>query len=341
MPTIKDVAQEAGVSIATVSYVLNNKTEMVSAETQRLVLETARRMGYRPNITARNLQSSRTGLIGYAWHRIPGDEPHWLLDQFIYYLAQAVEAAGYHLLTFTHPTDAPTPMYDDLIRSGRLDAFVLTETNTHDPRIRFLVERSFPFVSFGRSDDDLRFDWVDTDGVAGMSAAVEHLVQLGHRRIAFFGWPPGSLAGDYRLEGYLKGMQAADLTIPPNGLIRSDYQDDVIARTFTRWSQQADDERPTAVIAVSDYVAVAVMRAAEQFGYQIGRTLSVVGFDDASILKYVQPGLTTLRQPIPQITQALVAILDAALQGRAWQPPQRLFAPQLIKRASSAPPPGG
>lgn len=338
MPTIKDVAQEAGVSIATVSYVLNNKTEMVSAETQRHVLATAKRLGYRPNITARNLKSSRTGLIGYAWHRMPSDQPHWLMDQFIYYLAQAVEAAGYHLLTFTHPPDDPTSMYDDLMRSGRLDGFVITETNNHDERIRFLVERGFPFVSFGRSGDALKFDWVDTDGVAGMRTAVEHLVELGHRRIAFFGWPENSLAGDFRLEGYLKGMSAAGLTIPREGLIRSTYHDDTVLRTFACWAQMPRAEQPTAVIAVSDDVAISVMRAAEMFGYQIGRTLSVVGFDDTSVLKYVQPGLTTLRQPIPQITQALVMMLDANLQGRDTLPPQRLFAPELIKRASSAPP---
>lgn len=339
MPTIKDVAKAAGVSIATVSYVLNNKTEMVSPETQRHVLATAKRLGYRPNITARSLQSSRTGLIGYAWHRIPSDQPRWLMDQFIYYLAQAVEASGYHLLTFTHPLDDPTSMYDDLMRSGRLDGFVITETNNHDQRIRFLVEQGFPFVSFGRSGDDLEFDWVDTDGVAGMRAAVDHLVELGHRRIAFFGWPENSLAGDFRLEGYLQGLNAAGLTVPRNGLIRATYQDDVILRTFACWAEMPRAEQPTAVIGISDEVAIAVMRAAEQFGHQIGHTLSVVGFDDTAVLKYVQPGLTTLRQPIPQITEALVAMLDANLQGRDWQPPQRLFAPELIKRESSAPPP--
>jgi DNA-binding LacI/PurR family transcriptional regulator len=339
MPTIKDVAQEAGVSIATVSYVLNNKTEMVSAETQRHVLATAKRLGYRPNITARNLQSSRTGLIGYAWHRMPSDEPHWLMDQFIYYLAQAVEALGYHLLTFTHPQNDPTSMYDDLMRSGRLDGFVLTETNNHDQRIRFLVDRGFPFVSFGRSGDELDFDWVDTDGVAGMRAAVEHLVELGHRRIAFFGWPENSLAGDFRLEGYLQGLNAAGLTVPQNGLVRSAYHDDIIGRTLACWGEMTHDQRPTAAIGISDEIAINVMRAGVTFGYEIGHTLSVVGFDDTSILKYVQPGLTTLRQPIPQITQALVAMLDANLQGRDWQPPQRLFAPDLIKRESSGPPP--
>jgi LacI family transcriptional regulator len=82
MPTIKDVARKAGVSIATVSYALNNRTEMISADTLRHVVETAEQLGYRANVTARNLQSNRTGLIGYAWHNSPGNETHWMMDQF-------------------------------------------------------------------------------------------------------------------------------------------------------------------------------------------------------------------------------------------------------------------
>ena len=119
MPTIKDVAKRAGVSIATVSYALNDKLDMVSEETRRQVLSTAREMGYRPNVTARNLQAKSTGLIGYAWHIAPEElESSPMMAQFMFHLAQAVEAAGYHMLTFTHPADEPVEVYDDLIRLG-------------------------------------------------------------------------------------------------------------------------------------------------------------------------------------------------------------------------------
>ena len=107
MPTIKNVAKQAGVSIATVSYVLNDKLDMVSEDTRQQVLSTAREMGYRPNVTARNLQAKSTGLIGFAWPIAPEElESAPMMARFMCHLAQAVEAAGYHILAFTHPADA-------------------------------------------------------------------------------------------------------------------------------------------------------------------------------------------------------------------------------------------
>lgn len=338
MPTIKEVAQAAGVSIATVSYVLNNKTDMVSAKTARLVLETAERLGYRPNITARNLQSSRTGLIGYAWHTLPGEEPHWLMDRFIYYLAQAAEEVGYHLLTFTHPYSDSIRVYDELMRAGRLDGFVLSETNTGDSRIPFLLEKQFPFVSFGRSDPHLAFEWVDTDSIAGTRQAVEYLAELGHRRIAFCGWNEDSLTGNFRYEGYQSAMLERGLSIPSHYITRGVYGDEHLREAFAQWTALPRIEQPTALVAVSDYVAITAMRVAVEYGFRIGETLSIVGFDDTPVGTYVTPTLTTLRQPLRTITSALIQMLEAILQKEPYDPPQRLFPPELIIRASSGAP---
>jgi DNA-binding LacI/PurR family transcriptional regulator len=339
MPTIKEVAQEAGVSIATVSYVLNNKTEMVSVETARLVLATAQRLGYRPNVTARNLRSSRTRLIGYAWHTFPGEEPHWLMDRFLYSLAHSAESRGYHLLTFTHPHDEPLPVYDDLILSGRLDAFVLSETNFGDPRIPFLIDKGFPFASFGRTDASLDFPWVDTDSYTGIRHAVDYLVGLGHHRIAFFGWNEDSLTGNLRLAGYHDAMARHRLTTPTEYLTRGILGDEHIPEAFECWSHLPRSQQPTAVVCASDYIAVVTMRIAAHYGHQIGRTLSVVGFDDAPVGKYVTPALTTLRQPLRAIASALVDMLHAQLEKTDFELPARLFSPELIIRESSGAPP--
>src|SRR4051812_1997192 len=111
MPTIKDVAREAGVSIATVSYVLNNKTEAISEDTRSRVWTAVRTIGYRPNVTARNLRSSRSHLIGYAWHVVHAEQVNTVLDRFTYSLAACAERAGYHMMTFTFPQDDPIPVY--------------------------------------------------------------------------------------------------------------------------------------------------------------------------------------------------------------------------------------
>jgi DNA-binding LacI/PurR family transcriptional regulator len=338
MPTIKDVAKEAGVSIATVSYVLNDRKDMVSEKTRVHVLETAKRLGYRPNIIARNLQSSRTKLIGYAWHINPLDQPTSVMDQFIYTLAQSVEAAGYHLLTFTYKSADPVAIYDDLIRSGRVDGFVLADTVVDDPRVRHLLEQNFPFVSFGRANEEWDFNWVDTDGQAGMVEATAYLQSLGHRRIAFLGWPSDSLSGNFRLQGYLDAMAEAGCDVPEHYIIHNDYSENSLEQAFHFWHQLSKDQQPTALLSVSDFVAVNAMRTAEQFGYRIGETLSIVGFDDAPFVRYLQPGLTTMSQPFRYISDLLVENLDNIIQEGRSERLQKLIIPELIVRGTSGVP---
>ncbi len=340
MPTIKDVAKAAGVSIATVSYVLNDKREMVSEPTREHVLSTAREMGYRPNITARNLQANRAGLIGYAWQIAPEElESSPMMAQFMFYLAQAVEAAGYHMLTFTHPPDDAIAVYDDLIRSGRIDGFVLAETRQADPRVAFLLESGVPFVSFGRTNNSWEFPWVDTDGRAGMRCAVEYLAGMKHRRIAFMGWPSDSLSGNDRLAGYLEGMRALKLPIQDAFLFQSDYPNGQIDGILASWQRLPANQRPTAVIVIADYLAIEVIRAAERHGFRVGETLSVVGFDGIPIGRIIQPALTTLHQPMQRISHALLELFQATQAGGARHDTSRLIAPELIIRESSGPPP--
>lgn len=339
MPTIKDVAREAGVSIATVSYVLNNKQSLVSRETRQQVLEAIQRVGYTPNITARNLKSNQTRLIAYAWHRVPFyDQVNPVLDRFTYFLAQAAEAAGYHLLTFTHPPGDPIPVYNDLIRAQRVDAFVLADTNIDDARIRFLLEAEFPFVSFGRSSPDWDFPWVDTDGGAGMRIAVEYLVSLGHRRIAMAAWPEDSLSGGFRAAGYLEGLAEAGLPFRDDYLLRGEHSEASGRAALAYWMTLPPHERPTAVLAITDLVAIGIMNEAEARGLTIGRDLSLIGYDDVPLVQYLHPALTTIRQAIPEIGQALISMLERVLTKDLNAERNMLVAPRLIIRDSCAPP---
>lgn len=334
MPTIKDVAREAGVSIATVSYVLNNKRSLVSDDTRRQVLETIERIGYTPNSTARNLKASRTRLIGYAWHQVPNGQMNPVLDQFIYYLAQAAEAHGYHLMTFTHPTDDPVPAYAELIRTGRIDSFVVAETTRRDPRIRFLLDSEFPFAAFGRSEANWNFNWVDTDGTDGMYQAVEHLIQLGHRRIAMVAWPEDSISGEYRVKGYRMALEAAGIETRADYVIRIENREQAGREAFQYlWSQPLAD-RPTAVVAVTDLVAVGMMNQAELMGLRVGQDVAIVGFDDAPMSQYLRPALTSIQQPISEICTALVNQVDALRANTTSSPEHVLIRPRLIVRQS-------
>ncbi len=338
MPTIKDVAREAGVSIATVSYVLNNKSHFVSARTREQVLEAIQRVGYTPNMTARNLKSSQTRLIGYAWHREPGDQVNAVLDRFIYFLAQAAETAGYHLLTFTHPVGQPLPVYDELIRSGRVDGFVLAGTVQNDERIRFLLEEEFPFVSFGRSNPQWDFPWVDTDGAIGVRQAVQRLIELGHQRIAMAAWPEESISGKHRLEGYYAAMDQAGLPVLPEYIVRGEHTESAGHHAFNAWMDLPESARPTAAIAITDLVAIGIMNEAEARGLTIGQDFSLIGFDDTPLTQYLKPSLSTLQQAIPETGQALISMLEAILSHYRDYDRHILIPPCLLERASVGPP---
>lgn len=334
MPTIKDVAREAGVSIATVSYVLNNKKAFVSAETRRQVLETIERIGYTPNVTARNLKANQTRLIGYAWHEVPHDQVNSVLDRFTYYLAQAAEAAGYHVLTFTYAPHNPLPAYQELINTQRVDAFVLSGTNANDPRIRFLMDENFPFVCFGRSNPEWDFYWVDTDGEQGIYEAVSYLIGLGHRQIAVAAWPEQSITGNFRLAGYFRALREAGIDINPDYVIRGEHSEQAGRDALAAWCRLPSREQPTAVVAMSDLVAIGVMNEAEMRGLVVGESLSVIGFDDAPMSQYLRPALTTIQQPIVEIGQALIEMLEAVLKKERPETPNLLIPTRFIKRAS-------
>lgn len=338
MPTIKDVAREAGVSIATVSYVLNNKDAGITQSTRLQVLEAVKRVGYTPNVTARNLKASRSWLIGYAWHEVPLGQVNSVMDRFAYYLAQAAEAAGYHMLTFTHPPGDPVQVYTDLIRTRRVDAFVLSDTNTDDPRIRFLIDDGFPFVSFGKANPDWDFSWVDTNGQAGVCQAVEYLLSLGHERIGMVTWPEDSLVGENRFAGYQKALTNAGIALDPAYVFRGNYDIETGHQALAHWLQLPLEKRPTAAVAVTDLIAIGLMNEAQRQGMTIGETFSVIGYDDVPMTQFLRPALTTVQQPIPEIGRKIIELLELMLSGQKMEEDQVLFTPKLIIRDSAGPP---
>ncbi|RME83803.1 MAG: LacI family transcriptional regulator [Caldilineae bacterium] len=334
-PTIRDVAREAGVSTATVSYVLNN-SRRVGEETRRKVIEAAMRLGYRANITARNLQASETRLLGYSWRPTPPDQFNPILDQFLNAIAQAAAHHEYHILTFPAETiEEELAIYQDMVLTGQVDGFILSNTNLNDERVRTLLKMEFPFVAFGRSNPEWDFAWVDVDGKEGTAMAVRHLVQQGYRRIAHLAWPEDSLTGQYRLGGYQAAMEEAGLGVDPAWIVRTENRHDDAYRRTRGLLELPRQRRPDAVVASSDLMAIGAINAALDAGIEVGKELAVVGFDDAPVARYLRPPLTTLRQPITEIGERLITMLVALCQGRRVDDPHVLLPPQLVVRASS------
>lgn len=336
--TIRDVAREAGVSTATVSYVLNG-SRRVGDETRERVLQTARRLGYRANFTARNLQASETRLIGYSWRPSPIDQFNPILDQFLQSIAEAAARHDYRILAFPSiDVHEELTAYEEMMLISQVDGFILTNTNFDDERVLALVKNEFPFVSFGRANEDWDFLWIDVDGRAGTLAATRHLVAQGHGRIAFLAWPGKSQTGFYRLQGYLDGLSEAGLPADPDWMqLAGNFYDESYAAT-QRLLALPSDRRPSAIIASSDLMALGVLNAGWDAGLEVGRELAVVGFDDAPVARYMRPALTTLAQPIVEIGEQLVTMLIDEICDRPVQQRHRLLQPTLIVRASTATP---
>ncbi len=337
MATIRDVAREAGVSVATVSYVLN-KTKPVSAETRRKVLAAVRKLGYHPSNMARGLRSQRAYSFGYSWRPMPDGQINIILDTFLEHMAIAAARHDYHIVAYpTSTTRDELSFYQTLIEARRVDGFILSNTNYDDVRIDFLLDAHVPFVAFGRANPEWEFPWIDVDGAAGIRKGVEHLVEVGHTRIAFIAWPEGSLTGDERLRGYLEGMAAHGLPVDEDWIVRGRMSHEVGYEAARTLMALPPERRPTAIMAVTDIMAIGVMNALADMDIQVGRDVAVMGFDDIPMAAYLRPPLTTLRQPIARIGEHIIMMLLACVEEEALESQHILMAPELIVRASTSP----
>ncbi len=333
--TLKDVAAHVGVSYQTVSKVLNGQAT-VTPETAAAIQQAVTMLGYRTNVTARNLRKQASHLIGYSWEPTTPDRASPILDQFLGSTVEAAEAAGYHVLLFpSHKSSDQSAVYHDLIRTGRVDGFIITSTNYDDPRIRLLRQIDFPFVAFGRANPDWRFPYVDVDGRAGLRAAVEHLLEQGHRRIALLAWPEGSRTGTSRVNGYLDAMRNAGIPVDPAWVRRGEGEVPVGYAQSAALLQLPLALRPTAIAAVDDHLAIGALQAVQAAGFTVGKDVAVTGFDDTPGVQHLSPPLTSVRQPVRQVGREIVNLLIQLMQGETPASTQLHLPPRLIIRQSS------
>lgn len=334
--TIKDVAARSGVSYQTVSKVLNNQGN-VSAETEIRIWQAVEELGYKPNISARNLRTQSSNLIGYAWQRSVDDSPRPILDQFLYDAVYTFEQHGYHLLTFLVDADdkPDVPIYKELYDRRQVEGFILADTNHNDPRIAYLMEQNIPFASFGRANTEWDFCWVDIDGRHGLRSVVDHLIERGHQRIGLLTWPEGSEAGAYREEGFADGLREAGLAVRPDWILRGNNTVQFGAAGMQHWRSLPDAERPTAIACVSDLIAIGALNDASAAGLNVGQDVAITGYDDIPMSQYFTPALTTVRQPIATVGQQVVDLLLKQIKEQPIAKKGILLKPELIIRESS------
>jgi DNA-binding LacI/PurR family transcriptional regulator len=330
---LQDIADRLGVSVATVSRALAGYSD-ISEETRARVSKAAEDMGYRPNISARRLQQQRTETLGFV---IPTHGPRFS-DPFFSELLAGIgnEAAEqeYDLLVSTHaPGGDELKTYKRMVLEQRVDGMIVVRTRQEDTRISYLLKEGFPFIAFGRSGLGADFPYLDVDGEQGLRQITQHLIDAGHRRIAYISAPKDLMFASHRLAGYREALAANDIPFQPGLLIegelteRSGY---AAAMQFLSASHQ-----PSAIVACNDLMALGAISAARELGLTVGRDVAVTGFDDVPLAAHAHPPLTTVRQPIYEIGRRICRMLIRILRGEPLEQRHALLRPELIVRASS------
>lgn len=290
--TIGEIARIAGVSKTTVSRVLNHKPD-VDPGTRQRILDLIEQLSFQPNAFAKAISLQKSQHIGLI---IPHNAEYVFSNPFYTEVMRGVstevDQRGYFLvLCFAHETN-----YMDIYRQKRVDGFVLLSPGSfHKHIIDSLNEEQVPFVSTAHISADEQMACVDVDNFYGATLAVEYLVSLGHRKIAYLGKPTLKSSQD-RLLGCQSVLQKHNLPVCPEWMVTTDESSINGGYTYTARLLQGG-ELPTAIFLANDVMAIGALRALHDRGLRVPEDISVVGFDDIPLAQYVTPPLTTVHQP--------------------------------------------
>jgi len=331
-PTIRDIATLAGVSPATVSRVINGRPE-VSEAVREKVLRVVAENGY--TVTRPTLAGMHTGLVGVTLPLIHH-------SYFSEILAGVGEAFYEHELPMVlcptlHEHDREVTLLQRL-RHGTTDGAILILPEESQEELAALREQGYPFVIVDpRMTPDERVPTVSASHLSGAREATEHLLRLGHRRIAAITGPHGWIATEERLRGYRGALGEAGIAPDPALQIDSNFRDNG-GRLATSALLSLPDP-PTAIFAFNDMLAIGALQAIRQHGLRVPQDISVVGFDDTYEASIVHPALTTVRQPLAEMGRMAVAQLVRLLQNQRIEALHVELATKLVVRESTGPAP--
>jgi DNA-binding LacI/PurR family transcriptional regulator len=355
MHTIHDVAKAAGVSITTVSRALNGYGD-VSEKTRQRIIRIARELGYHANAAARNLRGKRTDTIAFAPYLYAESESEPFFKEFIGMLAvDCFEHNLSLLVTLPHSEQSIAEMYRGLNNSSRADGIILAHIQPDDLRIPLLQGIGLPFVAFGRKLDetDLSYPFIDVDSKAGVHKLISYLYAQGHRQIAYLSKPLEASYVHFRQQGYLEALQNYGLREDPRLMVTGLQNQEDTAQAIAQVLALPDKIAPTAIVTSNDRLALYVFAALRAQSKTVGKEpgqIAVASFDDLPFAAYVEPALTTIRQPMNILSklslELLVSILkqevisltlpkDTAFPIIQIGPEQFLIEPDLIIRDSA------
>ncbi len=328
--TIVDIAKASGVSITTVSRILNNKPE-VAEETRQRVLQLMEKQGFTPQLAWQQLRSGKSHFI--ALHYPQDFNPP--SQSIITSAAMSCEDAGYSLNLIVNSLSDNELL--SIFRSGQADGIILLEILTHDRRVQLLRENDLPFVMVGRCEDNTGLSYVDIDIGKGVTDAIQYLTALGHRQIGFITLAPVLDEKEYgyatwALQGYQKVCQQFGLPILWSAVdLKNESTESVVLSLLT------DHPGMTAIVAPQEIGVPGVLKAVQKKGLHVPEDISIIGLFNDSMSELITPPLSTISFPAHDMGYQAARILISHMTGELSGPKQVLLRPELNIRQSIGP----
>ena len=328
MATIKDVAKEAGVSVATVSRTFSGAGRVTPGVRERVVVA-AERLSYRPNAVARSLRARNTRTLGLV---IPN-----VVNPFFTRMARVVEDAardrGYSLVLGNTDEDPDKEAeYLDVMVEKRVDGLLVSPARATSPHLEEISREGVPIVFLDRYVRELHAPVVRADGRRAVDDLVEYLVELGHERLAIITGPPETVPGGERLEAFLDGAERRGAAVGPDRIKVGDFRRESGARAMRELLDL--DEPPTAVFAANNLMALGALQTLRRAGVQVPEEISFASFDDVSWFELVDPPVTAIAQPVAELGALAARTLLDLVEGR--EPESVVLEAELVVRESCA-----
>jgi len=335
--TIEEVALAARVSRSTVSRVINNHPSVRPHVRQR-VEDVIAQLRYSPRAAARSLASRRTQSVGLL---IPRSAALIFADPFFPHVIQGITETcsrrGYFLMLSMVTAEREQDFYERVIAGHHVDGLLMLSSDVDDPILPMLIRDATPLVLVGRHPYLPEVSSADVDNLGGARAAVRHLIELGHERIATITGPLFMAAAMDRRDGYKQALAEALIPIRPEMIREADFTQ--AGGHFCMRALLEIDRPPTAVFTASDPMAIGAIRAIVEAGLSVPRDISVVSFDDLPLSRMLTPPLTTIHQPLYELGAAAADLLLNRLENPSEDPTLHTRLPtHLVVRDSTSVP---
>jgi DNA-binding LacI/PurR family transcriptional regulator len=329
--TIYDIAKQAGVSIATVSKVIN-KNGRISEKTTANVMRIMQELNYQPSVVASALAGKQTYTLGLL---LPD-----LANLFFAEIARSIEdrahELGFNLVICNTDNNLDKEEgYISLLKQKSVDGIIIATGVGNDGILKQLIQQNLPIALIARDMPALAVDIVLVDDFIGGYLATSHLIENGHRRIAVIAEDTKVMSSKERIRGYRHALEEAGVPFNPDLIYISDF---TIQSGKNIASQLLRSDMPTAIFACNDLLAIGVIQAAREIGLNVPGNVSVVGFDDTLLATIIDPPLTTIAQPIQEMGRQVVDLITRSIGGISATKQRVVLLPELIKRSSVSKP---